>query len=263
METVRTAEMSWRQVEEVVARGAAAIFPLASTEEHGPHAPTGDYLATDVIAERVAQQSGDVMFPTLPFGYSEYFRHYPGTITLGSETLFRVVEDVVECIIGHGFKHIALFNGHNGNDAILIQLSRKIRRKHGLMVPVVAPFAFAMTPQLVKELYGDNPIGHGAEPMGSIMMHLRPETVQMDRVEDWATREVHGLKPANLNGLRFEGVTIGFPLNMEDITPPSGSLSDPNLASAERGKRIIDESVARLVRFMNWFKNIDSRVEAG
>lgn len=260
MNKVRTAEMSWRQVEAAVERGAVALFPLASTEEHGPHVPTGDYMATEEIAIRVAEQTGDVVFPCLPFGYSEYFRNYPGTVTLQHDTLFKIVTDVVESLLTSGFSHIILFNGHKGNEPTLLHVTRQIRRKHSLLIPVVSPFGFALTPEFQKELYEGAPIGHGGEPMGSIMLHLFPELVDLSRAEDWATETVHGLAPVGLNGLRFEGVTVGFPIDMEDITPPSGSLSDPGLASEERGRRIVEQSVGRLVRFVNWFKQIDPAV---
>ena len=257
MDKVVSAEMSWRQIEAAVQRGAAAIFPLASTEEHGPHAPTGDYKATEEIARRVTERTGDIVFPCLPFGYSEYFRNYPGTITLQHDTLFRVVEDVIGCLINHGFKRIILLNGHKGNEPILLALARKVRREQSLLLPIVSPFGFALTPALQKELYGDQPIGHGGEPMASIMMYLFPGLVDMDLVEDWETRTVHGLSPAGLNGLRFEEVTVGFPLDMEDITPESGSLTDPRPASAEKGQRIVEASVNRIVRFVAWFKEME------
>ena len=257
MNRVVSAEMSWRQIEAAVQRGAAAIFPLASTEEHGPHAPTGDYKATAEIARRVAERTGDIAFPCLPFGYSEYFRNYSGTITLQHDTLFRVVEDVVNCLIDQGFKHIILLNGHKGNEAILLPLARKVRRKQGLLLPIVSPFGFALTPALQKELYGEQPIGHGAEPMASIMMYLFPDLVDMDLVDDWDTRTFHGLAPVGLNGLRFEEVTVAFPLDMEDITPDSGSLTDPRPASAEKGQRIVEASVDRIARFVTWFKELE------
>lgn len=258
---VRTAEMSWRGVEAAIERGAAAIFPMGSTEEHGPHAPTGDFMATREIAARVAQQTGDVVLPCLPFGYSEYFRNYPGTVTLQHDTMFRVVEDVVNGLIDHGFEHIVLFNGHKGNEPILIHLLRKIRREQNLLIPSVAPLGFGITSEFRKELYGDAKVGHGGEPMGSRMMYLFPDTVELDRAEDWGSREFLGRPPAGLSGLDFEGSTVNLAVNMEDITPPSGSLSDPSIATAERGRRLVERSVESLVRFMEWFKRIDPRIE--
>jgi creatinine amidohydrolase len=263
MEKVRSAEMTWRQVEAAIKRGAAAMFPMGSTEEHGPHAPMGDFMAAEEIAARVARRTGDVVFPCLPFGYSEYFRHYPGTITLQDDTLFHIVEDVVDCLIDHGFVHIVLFNGHKGNGPTLGHLIRKIRRDRGLLIPIVSPLGFALTPDFTKELYGEAKTGHGGEPMGSIMMYLFPDAVDLSLAEDWASREFHGLRPSGLWGVIFEGSEVSFAIDMEDITPSSGSLSDPRLATAERGERIIEHAVDRLVRFMQWFKDVDPRVKPG
>ncbi len=263
MTKVRSADMSWREVEEAIHRGAAAIFPISSTEEHGPHAPTGDYMIDQEIAYRVAQQTQDIVFPSLPFGYSEYFRHYPGTITLQSDTLFRVVEDVITCLIRQGFLHIVIFNGHKGNEPTLSTLIRKIRREYGRLVPVVSNLSFAMTPEFTKELYGDEQIGHGGEPMGSLSLYLFPEKVVMERAEDWGHGAFLGLPTASLSGVIFEGVAVPMAIDMNDITPPSGSLSNPLVASAERGQRIVERAVERSVRFMQWFKSVDPRVPPG
>ena len=257
---VRTAEMSWREVEEAINRGAAAIVPMGSTEEHGPHSPTGDYLITDAIAERVARETGDVMIPTNPFSYSEYFRHYPGTITLQTETLRLLVKDTIYCLLDQGFKHVILFNGHKGNEPVLGPLMRQIRRERGTLIPVVAPLAFGLSGGLRKELYGDTPNGHGGEPIGSIMSYLHPDLVDLGRAEDWAVKPFLGQKAAGLNGIVFEGNEVGLAINMEDITPPSGSMSEPRDASADKGERIVANSVKNLVAFMRWYKTVDPAV---
>jgi creatinine amidohydrolase len=263
MDEVRSSLLSWRQVEAAIQRGAAAIFPLGSTEEHGPHAATGDYMIAEEVGVRVARKTGDIVFPSLPFSYSEYFRHYPGTITIQSDTLFRVVEDAVNCLIDQGFKHIVILNGHKGNDPTLGHLLRKIRRERGRLVANVAPLAFGLTPDVQKEIYGENKIGHGGEPMASLWAYLFPGAVDLQRAEDWGTKPFLGLPVASLSGVKFEGVDVGFAIDMEDVTPPSGSLSDPMLASAERGERIVTSAVERLARFMEWFKSVDPVVKPG
>ena len=259
-EKVRTAEMSWREVEEALERGAPAIVPMGSTEEHGPHAPTGDYLITDEIAARVASTSGAVVTPTIPFSYSEYFRHYPGTITLQAETLTLLIRDTVSCLLDQGFRHVILFNGHKGNEPILSPLIRAIRRERGVLVPVVSPLGFGLTPALQRELYGDNPTGHGGEPIGSIMTHLRPELVNLNRAEDWESRSFLGQPATGLNGIAFDGREVMLAINMEDVTPPSGSLSDPRLASADKGKGIVDSAVDGLTSFVRWFQTVDPSI---
>lgn len=258
---VRTAEMSWREVEETITRGAAVLVPMGSTEEHGPHSPTGDYLITDEIAERVAQTTGNVMIPTIPFSYSEYFRHYPGTITLQGETLRWLLHDTVMCLLDQGFKHVILLNGHKGNEPILQLLIRQIRREREVLIPVVSPLGFGLTSVLQRELYGDTPTGHGGEPIGSIMSYLRPRLVDLDRAEEWETKLYLGQETAGLNGILFQDSLVSLAINMEEITPPSGSLSDPHVASPDKGKRIVENAVASLARFVEWFKTVDSSVK--
>lgn len=259
--SVRTAEMTWREIEQAANRGAVALIPMGSTEEHGPHAPTGDYLIADEIAARVARASGDIVFPTIPFSYSEYFRNFPGTITLQAETFSRLVKDVVYCLLDQGFKHVVLLNGHKGNEPILLPLIRQIRRERGILIPVAAPLGFGLTPDLQRELYGDTPIGHGAEPIGSIMSYLHPELVDLEKAEEWASGPFLGLKTAGLNGVMFEGRSVAMAINMEEVTPPSGSLSDPLAASSENGQRIVDNAVEGLTAFVQWFKTVDPTVK--
>lgn len=260
MPHVRTAEMSWRMVDEARARGAAVLVPMGSTEEHGPHAPTGDYLISDAIAEHVAEATGDIMTPTIPFSYSEYFRHYPGTITLQPETLRLLVRDVVYSLLDQGFRHVLLLNGHKGNEPVLQPLLREIRRERGVLVPVVAPLGFAQSAALMRELYGDNPIGHGGEPVGSMMSYVRPDLVDLQRAEDWGAGPFLGQPAASLSGITFQGHQVLLAVNMEDITPPSGSLSDPRLASKERGERLVANAIEGLIAFVQWFKTVDPAV---
>lgn len=224
----------------------------------------GDYLVEEEIAVRVARQTGDVVIPPLPYGYSEYFRKFPGVITLQSDTLYRFVEDVVQCLIAHGFRHIALFNGHKGNEPTLMHLVRKIRREQGLLVPIVSSSSFGVTADLVKEIYGLHyRLGHGGEPMGSVYMYMMPGSVDLSRAEEWGQRPFLGLPADGLSGVLFEGTHVGFAVDMDDITPPSGSLSDPGVASVEKGKRQTDVAVEGAVRFMRWFKSIDPHVDRG
>lgn len=114
-----------------IRRRAAALFPMGSPEEHGPHAATGDHRAAEEIALRVAKQTGHLLFPALPFGCSECFRHFPGTITLSTWCGRQSVGDVIDCLIGSGFRRIILVHGYKGNQATRLHLVRDLgREKH-------------------------------------------------------------------------------------------------------------------------------------
>lgn len=261
---VRSAEMSWKEVEQARDRGAVAIVPMGSTEEHGPHSPTGDYLIADAIAEAVAAATSSIMVPTIPYSYSEYFRNFPGTITLQGETLRLLIKDTVTSLLDQGFERVVLFNGHKGNEPVLSLLAREIRRERGVLVPTVAPLAFGLTTELESELFGNTPgnRGHGGEPIGSIMTYLRPELMRMDLSGEYGENDFMGLKPTGTSGVIFEGRQVGLPLNMEEVTPPAtGSGSDPMAATPERGRRIVENSIDGLTKFVNWFKEVDPKVK--
>jgi creatinine amidohydrolase/Fe(II)-dependent formamide hydrolase-like protein len=112
----------------------------------------------------------------------------------------------------------------------------------------------------MRELYGDNPIGHGGEPVGSMMRYVRPELVDLERAEDWGSLPYLGQASATLNGFTFQGHPVMLAINMEEVTPPSGSLSDPRLASRERGERLVTNAIEGLTAFVRWFKTTDPSV---
>jgi len=258
--TVRTAELSWRAIEAARDRGAAVLIPMGSTEEHGPHDATGDYMVSDAIAERVAQRTGDLMIPTNPYSYSEYFRAYPGTITVQAETLRLLVRDIITSLLDQGFRHLIILNGHKGNEPILSILLREIRRERGILVPSVPVLGFGRSKALIKELYGDQPTGHGGDPMGSLQSYLNPGVVHLEDAEDFGPQPFLGHPADGLDGISFNGNKVMMALNMEDITPPSGSLSDPHLASDERGERLVNVAVDAISEFVTWFKTIDPTI---
>jgi creatinine amidohydrolase len=258
---MRIGEMTWTEVREAIAKGVAAIVPLGSIEEHGPHSPMGDYAIINDIAGRTGEATGDLVVPTMPFGFSEYFRHYPGTITVRAETLAAVIEDTVDCLIRHGLKHIAIFNGHAGNMPIIEVLSRKLRRKHGLIIPTISPLQVMQAPALIKELYGEGMVlAHGGEPVGSVMMALHPGKVRMERVGAFGRKTFMGMPTDGLGAINFKGVRVAMPLDMREVTPETGSLSDPAGASADKGRKMLDYATSVSIEFMKWFRTADPKV---
>jgi len=255
---MRIGEMTWTMVQEAIAAGASAIIPLGSIEEHGPHSPMGDYVAIDAIAGQTGERTRDLVAPTMPFGFSEYFRHYPGTITLRPETLSSVVEDTVDCLLRHGVRRIVIFNGHAGNAPILELLTRKLRRERGILIPSVSPLQVIQAPELIKELYGAGfKLGHGGEPMGSLMMVLQPGKVQMERAGSYGRKDLWGMPTDGLGAFLFHGVRVAVPLDMRDVTPETGSLGDPSSATAARGQAMLNYAVDFCVEFMRWFRTVD------
>jgi len=260
----RIAEMTWREVRAALVSQPVVLIPLGSTEQHGPVAPTGDYLIADEIAVRVAERTNSLVAPVIPFGNSEYFRSFPGTISVRSETLAAVAEDVCVSLLDHGFERLLFVNGHSGNDPILEDVARRIRRTRGVRIITIKPGAFR-PPALLKQLYGDavtRVLGHGGEPLASMWLHLRPELVDLKANEPGNRADFHGLGIKDLSVASFDQTPVAVYFDMEEISP-NGSMGDSTVASADKGRAILDAVVDGCAAFVERFKQMNVRPVAG
>jgi creatinine amidohydrolase len=260
----RISEMSWREVRAALAAQPVVLIPLGSTEQHGPVSPTGDYLIADEIAVRVAERTNSLITPVIPFGNSEYFRSFPGTISVRSETLAAVAEDVCTSLLDHGFERLLFVNGHSGNDPILEDVARRIRRTRGIRIVTIKPGAFR-PPALLKQLYGDDVmrvLGHGGEPLASMWLHLRPELVDLKANEAGARADYYGLTINDLSVAMFERTPVAVYFDMEEISS-NGSMGDSTVASADKGRAILEAVVDGCVAFVERFKQMNIRPVAG
>lgn len=261
MKKVNLERMTWKEAEEAFKSKPVVLVPMGSVEEHGPQTPVGDYRYTTEMATAMAEQTNAVVLPTIPWGYSEYFRNYPGTLTLRPETLKMLLEDLTDGLVRFGIEHIMLVCGHKGNLPILEQFGRDFRLKHGLRVATIEPLGW-LGPDIFEEMYGTRTpaVGHGSDPMQSLGMHLFPDDVRLDLVEEGTS--------ASWNGMNFRGTTttvdghvMHLYVNMDEVTEKvggNGVVGDPSLASAERGEVLFNRLVQIGVGMINKFAQMDT-----
>ena len=100
-------------------KATVLLFPVGSTEPHGPHSP----LATDPIisigiCERVARRLEDdselraLILPTLSYAVTRYTAGFAGAIHVEEETLERMIVDVCTSLAQQGFPHVVVVNNH-------------------------------------------------------------------------------------------------------------------------------------------------------
>lgn len=238
--------MTWKEIEEAFKEDPVILIPMGSMEQHGPQSITGDYLAAEEVARRTAKATGAYYLPVMPFGCSEYFRGFPGTISLQPETVYAVLYDVFHSLVEHGITKIFVVNGHAGNVPTIAQVARKVRRDDGI-VSVSVDLWQSLTPEVKKAVYAepDDKAGHGSEPLTSVMSYLYPEMMRMDLVkpgndnqDHWGEFDIHLLTKGIVND-----VPMNIYLDMEDISP-QGVMGNPMNASAKRGEMIIEHLVA-------------------
>jgi creatinine amidohydrolase len=115
------ADLPYTRIQEILdgTRTPVLLFPVGSTEPHGPHSP----LATDPIisigiCERVAAALADddelaaLIVPTLSYAVTRYTAGFPGAVHVREETLESMIVDVCTSLAQQGFPHVVIVNNH-------------------------------------------------------------------------------------------------------------------------------------------------------
>ncbi|MGF6177761.1 creatininase family protein [Ensifer sp. 4252] len=259
---VAIARMSHAAFADRMKRPAIVLIPLASQEVQGPHAPMGDFMLTERLAELSAKAGDGLCAPTLPFGYADFFRAMAGGIQLRADTFCRVLEDVLSSFLDHAHERLLIFNGHTTNAALIDQVCRKIRRERGVLIPSLNVWQI-IPESLWTELYGADAKsvrGHGGEPMTSVYMHLFPQLVRAELMREPTPRgTVFGLPIGGVSGSRFEDLPLQIPLDCDEVDA-NGMLGGlASLASAEKGRAISNHIVGHTARLMRHLVVLDPR----
>lgn len=229
------ANLTREQIREL-APAAVAVVPVGATEQHGPHLPVGtDTFAVGHIAwaaaEIAAERATVVVTPTLSFGSSHHHLPFGGTISLATTTYYQVMREIVESLIGAGFRGILLLNGHGGNRDIIGLVARDLSQEHPVQVAAASYWEIARlaTAETAWGRSGDVP-GHAGAFESSVVLALRPETVTTalpgrDEVEVARLRPKPGL-------LRIEEAVSWTGIN--------GFTDSPAAASADAGRTYLD-----------------------
>lgn len=252
--------MTWKEVEEAFASDPVILIPMGSTEQQGIHTLTGDYLAAEEIARRTAEASGAYYIPVIPFGCSEYFRCFPGTISLRPSTVEALITDVVESLVEHGVTKLFFINGHAGNTPTIEDVARRLRREKGITCFAIDLWQ-GLTDKAKKEIYGDeDSSGHGGDPVTSVMLYLYPELMRMDLLGPVENiREYKGVPVTGLKKGMVAGVPMNLYMDMSDMTR-QGVMGNPFASSAERGEKIVNHLVRACSEMVRIIKAHDSHI---
>ena len=102
----------------MIARSPGIIWPMGSTEQHGPHGLIGtDHLCAEAIARRFGSAHGVLVAPTLAVGQSHFQLGFPGSLAIRPSTLMAIVADYLAAMEATGIKRLYILNGHGGNIA--------------------------------------------------------------------------------------------------------------------------------------------------
>ncbi len=232
-----------REEARAVAPNALLVFPVGAIEQHGPHLPVGtDTFSVEHIAHAAAAEAGEqipvVVAPTLPFGSSHHHLPFGGTMSLSTETYYRVVYELAESLIGGGFQRLFIVNGHGGNQELIQLVARDLALKHEAHLAAGSYWTIAWGDlvEAARDMPGGLP-GHAGIYETSQILALRPELVKEPRPH----RDL-GAVPSRSGAAAYRAESHGSWQRMNGFT------DSPDRADAAQGQTylaVVARAVAR------------------
>eukprot|EP00741_Cyanophora_paradoxa_P006456 tig00001017_g6252.t1 len=205
---------------------------------------------------------------------------FAGTLTLSAETLTRLLTDLVESVHRAGVRKVVLLNSHGGQPQppapgpgsrllrprparprrqVLDIVARDARQRLSMLVVRCNVYAMWATDKLwppEEVRWGI----HGGGIETSIMLHLRPDLVQMEHARDFRSR---GRDRHAGDRWLHPHSSIGYGWLTQDLSP-DGAIGDATDADAERGRAVLEQSARDLVTFFEEVHRFDvGALEAG
>jgi creatinine amidohydrolase len=107
---------TWTEVEAYLKTNDQLILPVGSTEQHGPTGLIGtDFLNAWEIAKEVGKSTNTMVAPPVCYGMALHHMAFAGSAAHKPSVYIQLIKDVCTSFFRHGFKKIAIINGHGGN----------------------------------------------------------------------------------------------------------------------------------------------------
>jgi creatinine amidohydrolase len=227
-----------------------ALLPVGAIEQHGPHLPVAvDACINQGIVARALELMHEdlpvIVLPMQTVGKSEEHLAFPGTLTHTADTLARLLVELGQSVARAGVRKLVLFNSHGGQPQVLDIVARDLRIRHGMLVVAYSWY----TRGAPEGLFPASEIRHGIHAGAietSMMLHLRPDLVQMAHARDFRP-----LGAEMADGYRHLGPTgpARFGWMAQDLHP-SGACGDATNADAERGRALVEHAAEGLMEVL-------------
>jgi len=246
--------LTWPEVNDAIEMQKVVILPTGSTEQHGPHLPldTDLFLAESVCRELARSAPEKVLIlPAIPYGLNLHHIDFPGTIHVAHEHFINFCVDVTKSVAYHGFKRIAIVNGH-GSNMPMVDL---IARRTVLETPSLccAYGYYNMGKNETHEILESGVYAHADEWETSLYLHFAKERVQMDKAVRDTDRVGKTMSSDSMSQVRFNDIWGRW--------TKTGVHGDPTKATPEKGKKIFEIVMKHMLAWLDEYRAwpIDAR----
>jgi creatinine amidohydrolase len=244
-------ELSSARIGALDPKRTIALLPLAATEQHGPHLPTGtdSFIAAGLIAEAGQQCPPDVdvvVLPSIAVGASAEHMRYPGTLSISPADLVQAIVSTAEGVGRSGLRKLVLASSHGGNVSAMMSAALECRIRYAMVAATLTFARLGLPPGVVpadEVAFGV----HGGLVETALMLHFRPDLVDMKGASLWPSQQE--VLTRRFRHLRAHG-PIGFGWLAGDLNP-SGVTGNAAAATAEIGAAIAAHQAAAFSAFLS------------
>ncbi len=250
-------------------RGKVVLIPIGHIEQHGYHLPLStDTLIIDAIAQGIVDSIPDQAYrlPVMPYGVSTHRSSFAGTFNAGGRAFEDFWLNVIDALAGRGFDLFYLISGHGGNSSFITNVVKYAGERHPRIFCATA-WLYLSGPTGIASLEkyrqsGLGGMGHACELETSLVLHLQPSLVHMERVVD----ETNFVSTPNYYMDWVEGGALIANPPWDDDTR-TGAYGAGSLATAEKGniwlKAAIEEKITHVHEIHLQQKMRQERRDAG
>ncbi len=224
-------EMTMTEFEAGLLRTRTLVIPFGSVEEHGPHLPLStDTIEAYEVCKRASLEIALFVAPPIHYGNCRSTACHPGTISISTHTLKSLLKDIVRSLRTQGLRNFIAISGHAGGaHCMALQEAGEelIAEFSDIFMAVVTELDLARQEgRGLIETPGDS---HAGEIETSRILNSHPHLVK-------------GSAPAEIPCF-----PTGILVRDKRRYWPGGIWGDPAKASAEKGARLEELVVNKLV----------------
>jgi len=231
---VRLESLAWPEADKALKSFDVVLFAVgARSKEHGLHLPLKtDYVMAEYLVARVGREVPVAILPTLEYGYYPSFLEYPGSVSIGAETFKNTIVDICRSMSGYGVRKFYVLNTGISTLHPLKAASEELEKEGLLMRYLNLLETDGLMPAGLLQQEGGT---HADEGETSMMLYIAPELVDMSKAaKDYDPRP-------DRKGLTRDPKGTG-------TYSPTGVWGDPTLASKDKGRVIVETTVAEIIR---------------